>query len=707
MLSVVVPALYLPHARIDNSIEVWLQSSSTEYHAYRDFLRRFGNDEFVVIAAEMDDPLSDASLALQCELADRLRGIENVERVFDLPSMCRAIWSGKTGWRAEARDSGMLRNLLLGEDGKTAGVIAWLENTQGPTARRATVKEIRNVAAGFAERGFKAHLAGTPVMNAALDRTSERASATFLPLAILISIVVLIVMLKSLAGVLATMCSVGVAVTWTVGAIVMSDRSLNMVSVVLPSLLFVLALSNAIHLASRFSANLAVLGDRSVAARTTLRELFQPVALSSLTTGVGFGSLMLSEMPPVAEVGFFAAVGMAFAFVCNIIIVPGLLSLFRGARASERPVPQSQWIGRTGQAMASRPGLVLPVSVCLLSLFVAAATQVRAESNVLKFFPEDSPIRRDYAFVGNRLTGFYTLEVDVGTESANEANTLEAIRAFSAAVEKRPEVARVDQFGEMLPLLQQTMPSSVASIDGWLQMTRGLGAFAEFAQRYRHEEDGRVHLRVSVLVRAMASSEFYSLLEFVREKAQETLPQSAKWKTTGVVPLLVDVQQSLVRTQVSSFAFAALVVLGMIALLFRSVWAMVAALLPNLLPIFGAFAMMAVGGIPLDAATVMIAGVAIGIAANDTIHFLARYRIETAEGLAPVDAAGAALQKIGRAMVSTSLVAAGGFGILWFAEFRPIALFGLLTGVTMLTALAGDLLVLPACVSAFRLWEKA
>jgi hypothetical protein len=131
-----------------------------------------------------------------------------------------------------------------------------------------------------------------------------------------------------------------------------------------------------------------------------------------------------------------------------------------------------------------------------------------------------------------------------------------------------------------------------------------------------------------------------------------------------------------------------------------------AALLPNLLPIFCLFASMALLGIPLDAATVMIAGVAIGIAADDTIHFLSCFRRERQSGADGPEAIRRTFEKAGAAITFTSVVAAAGFAILLLAEFKPIQYFGLLAGLTMITAWIGDVFVLPACVTTLRLWDR-
>ena len=360
-----------------------------------------------------------------------------------------------------------------------------------------------------------------------------------------------------------------------------------------------------------------------------------------------------------------------------------------------------------------------------LTACIVASTRIRTESNVLKFFPATSRITRDYAFIGQKLTGFYTVELDVRTPLPEEAAALVATRRFGDEIAARPEVARVDSFASLTSHFQD-----VVAARGILGASaKGLQLFTDMSRRFRgvfphgpaglnarhaglpmgkniRQTDSDVSLRVSVLVRAMSSSDFYSLLKFIREKARATLPPSATLSVTGLVSLLNDAQRSLVQTQVESFGLAAAVVFVMIGAFFRSVRAGLASILPNIMPIFGAFALMGVGGIPLDSATVMTASIAIGIGVDNTIHFLARYRDGRAAGLAHAAAAALTLQTTGSAMLFTSVVAAAGFGVLCLAQFKPICYFGLLAGVTMITALLADLIVTPACACLFRVWEK-
>ena len=702
LASVVVPLWFLPQLQIDNSIEVWLRRDSSEYQTYRQFLDRYGSEEFVVIGVEVAEPFAPEALRTQRALAEKLGKIEGVAEVLSLPGVARALWGDNAAdWPDRARGATFLNNLLLGPDGKTVGLFVWLDQLPGPDARRRTVESVEASVRGSASSDFRPHLAGTPVMNVALDRGSHRASGTFLPLAAVLCIVMLAVMLRNVSSVVASLAAVGVSAAWTMGIFTMTGRTLNMVTATLPALLFVLALAHGIHLCTRFAAHLSGSAGPERAVRDTLRELVRPLLLSSITTAIGFASLIICPMQPVREFGLFAAIGMLAALVCNLAIVPGVMVWL--CRLGLRPTrtASDHWSGRSGAAIARRGWPVVTAAVVLLAGCAVGAAGTRTESNVLRFFPADSPIAQDYAFVGERLTGFYTVELDVTAQPETERAVLGSMGRLAESITTRPEAAKVMYPGDFLALQTnlEAQTQAPARLDGAARFPQ------QMADRFRCEDEaGRVRLRMSVLVRAMASADFYPLLDFIDEQAESHLGSLAAYDITGVVPLLNDVQRSLIETQVRSFAVAAVVVLVLIGLFFRSLRALLASLLPNLLPVFAMFALMAAAGIPLDPGTVMVASVAIGIAADDTVHFLSAYQREARASTEADHAAGVALAKAGRAMFYTSIVAAAGFGILCLSDFQPIVYFGLLTGVTMVTALASDLFVLPACVKVLRLW---
>jgi len=701
LLSLIVPSLLVGRLHIDNSVEVWLDRHSQAFRQYEQFLARYGSEEFVIIAAESDNPLSKESLTFQRNLAGKLKQIPQVEKVLDVPEVYDLLYKGKANAIEQANQSILLKNLLLGEDHKTYGILLWLKQLKGPQARREAVSQIQKIVQDHFGADQPYHLAGTPVLNVALDRQSQKASRTFLPIAIGISIIILFLAVRSIGAVAACILSVAVSVFWTMGIMAALGRTLNMITVVLPSLLFIMALSTAIHLATRFQRYSRETAEKENILRRILQELIPPAALSAITTSAGFASLLISDMQPVADFGLLACLGILISLPCNLILVPTLLSLrFKTPSFSpSAPARISPALDKLIDAILrlSRISLIIALGVAVGC--AAMFSRLKTESNVIKFFPENSNIVRDYTFVAQHLTGLYSIEMDFQTTSTKEKELQADLFQLAKRIDQRKEVARVNYLGQ---LTGAWSPNAKTVID--LSKFVKAGRLAEYlSAKYRFQGGEKVHLRLSILVRAMDSSDFYGLLDFIKNQTNQIMPNFVSSQITGVVPLLNAVQQNLIHTQIECFALAAVVVLVLIGLLLHSVRAGLASVLPNVLPVCMVFGLMALIQIPLDPATVMIASVAIGLAVDDTIHFLVCYQRARHTGLDYNQAAKETIVKIGPAMVFTSIVAAAGFSILLLAPFRPIAYFGLLTAVTIVSALAADILLMPGCAKLFRL----
>lgn len=699
MLSAVVPLYLLKDIRIDNSIEVWFGTETTEHAEYRKFVDKYGNEEFVVIAAQAADPLSDDCLALQKKLAESFRQIDEVDEVLNVADIADLLSQISLDWKDILRQNDFFRNLLLGADGHTFGLIVWLKRIDDPTARRLAVERIESVVNEVGAGRIDFHLAGTPLMNVALDRGSQSASRKFLPIALVISLALLTMVLRSLRSMAAVVAAVAVTTLWALGGMVLLGKTMNMVTVVLPSLLFVLCLSGGIHITCSFQAMLLRSKDLPLALRSTLKEVIRPVFLSNVTTAIGFAALMVSNMQPVIDFGMFAALGMLLSVLFNFTVVPGLLSVLHAGGGRERSA-SPHWTAAIGQVMVRRKKWILSLAGVSFLVSIGLTTKARVESNVLKFFPHDSKISRDYEFIAQNLTGLYTVELDASTESQNGSTLLKAIDKLSVRLAERPEIAKVINYRNLATCLAKIprpafMPTQAVRKSPLKLMLR----------RYQRSEDGQISLRMSVLVRAMSSRDFYSLVDLIEKEAKQHIGQLAQYTITGAVPLLNAAQHSLIDTQIRSFAIACAVILVLIAVFMKSVRAMLAAVLPNLAPIFSVFAVMVILDIPFDTATVMIASVAIGIAADDTIHFLSHFRKEKQSGKNTAAAVQDTFLKVGRAMTFTSVVASAGFVILLLAEFKPIQYFGLLGSISMITAWIGDVFILPACVACFRLWD--
>ena len=702
LVSVILPACWLRRIETYNSIESWLLRKSPEYRHYQDFLGTFGSEEYVVLAATMEDPFSAESLERQRRLAARLEVLDGVDGVLSLPRFAASVWPDRADWREDALETPFLRNLLLGADSKTIGVLAWFRQGQAPPDHVRTVDAILSVGREESEPGFELHLAGTPLVNVALNRTCVADLLLFVPLAFGVAVCVLIIVFRRTpARILAPLAAVISTLIWTLGLMAWTGASLNMVTVTLPPLLTVLVLSNGIHLASRFGDKLATLPSRRAAIQETLRELIRPATLASVTTAIGCGSLMVAEMQPVSEMGLFSSLGIFIGLVLNLTVVPGILSVLPG-----RPSPVSRawkhWSSRSGSAMTRFWWIVVPAATVVVAACAVSISQITVNPHVLRFLPRKSDVKHDYIWVNDRLTGFYTVEIEVRTNLAGEDAVLDAMDRLNESLSRRPEVARTIHIGQIVPYIERAL--LVGAPDG--AGGRTVHFLNNIRDRFRKREGSRIALRQSVIVREYEGIHVGDLVDTVAAEARREIPETASVAITGIVALLKQAERGLVRTQIRSFSLAAGISLFIIGLLYWSVRAFAAAVLPNLLPVVGTFTLMAAIGIPLDVATVMIASISITIAVDDTIHFLERYQAARRAGRDAAASAAEAHARAGRAMVFTSVIASAGFAMLTLSSFVPMANLGFLSAIAMITALGGDLFVLPATARLVNLWAK-
>lgn len=687
---------------VDNRLERWVGHDGADAQRYAEFRRTFGSDEFVLVA--ISGPLFEpAALDLAVRCLASLEAIPGVTRVQGLPAVYRDRFGGEDPeeLRREMTSTPFYRDLLLSRDAQVAGLLVEVSPAGTPDARRALVAAVERAVAPLREAGFRVGLVGSTVLIAALDELSEQEAQRSFPLAVLGSLLVLAVLLRSARAMAVAAASSGLAVVLTLGLVAGLGGSLSMLTAVLPALLWVLGLSYSVHVLHRAMLHRQTLPVAGAVARG-LSETARGVTFSALTTGLGFASLGVASLLPVRELGLYGAAGIGMALLVSVTVTPMLARLVglppRHATAVRRH-------RRGVRGAIARPRAVLAVAGGLAALAVASIPAIRLESNPLSFLPASHAVARDYAWVGRELTGFYTAEVVVRTPAGwTEPSAWPVLDGLASGLAGSPIVARVMSPLDLLRKLNQwdqgldpaayRLPGSRADAD---RLVRELDPVGRAVLGTLASADGR-EVRLSVVVREMDEGRFLALVADAARRL-EALPAPYSGFVTGQVLRLVNAQQDLVATQLESLGLAMLVV-------FLAVWAglrswrlTLVAVPPNLVPVAATFGAMAWLGIPMDAATVMVASVALGIAVDNTIHILLAYRRQREAGAAAPEAAAAALGLVAPAISDATLAACTGFGALGVSAFLPIRYFGLLAAVMMVVALGCHLLVTPALLA--------
>jgi predicted RND superfamily exporter protein len=684
---------------VDNRLERWVGDDPEQTRSYREFRRSFGSDEFVLVAVEADELFGPETLDAMVDAAEAIEAVPGVRRVRGVPTVYRDLFGSEDpeALLDELTSTPFYSDLFISRDRRVAGILAEVEPADDSRARRRIVAGIRDGLIGLVDAGHRVEMVGSTVLSAALDETSEREARRSFPVALALSLGVLAVLLRSIRAMAVAAVCAGLTVVLTLGLMAAAGLTMNMISAALPSLLWVLALANCIHILRRYQDRREHLSTGEALLRA-LAETTRPCTLASITTALGFLSLVAATLQPVREAGVLAAIGLLLALAVNLTVGPTLIQLLRV------PATHHRRRGRLDRLMPKSRAQAASVLVVAASVAVIAAISLRwvpVASNPLSFLPSTGRTVEAYSYVGGRIGGFYTLEVVVDLPTAWwSPDAMSVLDGLAEELDSSPIVARVLSPLDLLrklnhwesgfdPAAYRLPPDGEA---GERLLSRldaeGRDLLATLA------DSGGRRVRLSAVVNEMDDGRFLSLVDRARSSL-EALPAGFDGQVTGAVLRLVTAQRELVATQLRSFGLAFAVVFLSIRFGLGS-WRLTAiSVVPNVLPIMVSFAIMAMMRFPLDAATVMVASVALGIAVDDAVHFLEGYRWRR-ESLGVREALERTMTDVGPALVVTTVTACIGFFAVCNSAFVPIRYFGLLAGVAMVVALAADVVVVPA-----------
>ena len=701
------------------------------------FRERFGGQEYLLVTLRTDDVFAPDFLEYVRTLSTALRDVPQASGVTSLATVpAIRVRNGETriepflpeepvgagaaaDLRAEALANPLWRGSLVSADGRTA-CIQILLPAMNPDVneRRAFVAAVRSILAAHPYAGAEVHYTGmSPLADdtmAALQGDLRR----FCWLTPALVLGCLFWAFRTWRGVLAPALMIAVAVVWSLGLLQLGGGSLNMCTSMMPTLVAVNGLSYAIHLVNAYHEGCARGGEHRDILAGTLARLAPALGMAALTTAIGFGAQVLSGMRSLQQLGIYSGAGVLVSLLLCLTLLPALLAgLPPPAKAVHRH--RALRVLRAGlwgaAAIANRDrGRIPAVLVILLAVSAAGLFRIRMESQWARYLPDTKPSISGLRALERDQAGFYVLEIELegAPGTFREPWALQAVDRVQRQAAGLPGVDLTVSAVDFLRELQRVRQPEAAA-------GRGLPATAGQIAEYRllfaaagHADLLNAYLtpdgsaaRISVRIRDMSTTGHLKLIGEIERRARDLDPRLTL-HTTGVVKLFAVHLHALLRGLCASFGLSFLAIAGLMSLQLRSWRAGLCAMIPNVLPVALGFGLLGLLGVPLSAATVMVAAVGIGIAVDDTIHLLLNYRRERAAGHSPEGAVRRSLLDTGRALVFSSRGLAAGFSTLAFSGFRLNREFGLLTAFILLAALVADLFATPYLVRAWGLFAK-
>lgn len=609
--------------------------------------------------------------------------------------------------------------------------------------------DVRRIAAESGIDPEDVHLGGRAVAGSALNEQVKHAGwnrafpfialhkRSVVLLSCVVGVVLAFLVLRSVRLAMFVLIAALYTTFITVATVPVTNGSMNMVLVVMPTLLMVLTISAAIHVANYWRHAAAVNPRTAVVEAAKTARI--PCALASITTAVGLLSLATSPLKPVSDFGVYSAVGCLVSLAVVLYGLPAMLEFWPGKPLTTAEVDRSFWHG-LGRGLGR--GRYLVIGACTVGLIAAASglAWFRTETKVIRYFPDDSLVVQDYEFLEENLSGIVPVETIIRFDEAaqrdmNFIERMEVVREVENGMRGHAEISGALSLADFQPPAEPPPPAAASffqkagynrrmnELERRVKESTGTAA-AAFVTTAKRPVDlevakGRVMSvgkgdelwRITAQAAIMSDLDYADLTGDWRDPSEKpgalnTVVASvlrghpgSDHVVTGMVPLFLRTQQAVLDSLVVSFGLAFVVIAGMMMVLLRHPVAGLITMLPNLLPVGVVFGLVSWCGIAVDIGTMITASVALGIAVDGTLHLLTWFRNGLRDGMSRQRAVSKALEHCGPAMIQTSMVVGIGLLMLWPAELLLVSRFGWMMSAMIGAALIADLILLPALLA--------
>lgn len=708
--------------RLDVSPLTFIERESKERSDYEATRRDFGDDLYLVVGVVTDDVFSRQGIEKLRALDKRIKSIPGVASsisLVDAPyvrgtpqgaSFEKLIPSGEVSKERleEARSVGIHDRLyskhLVSIDSTTAAFSILLDQKASTLERHQITRQIVDVArsAGFREVYF----AGDPFSQLRATEAMSRDMAILLPLTSLFIAFLLWLAFRSWTGVLIPLVTIGLGLVWLLGFMGFAGARFTMLALMLPTLLLAIGCSYLVHVFNQVALVNSMAAPGTTPAQVVedaLEFIALPVVVSALTIIAGFLSLAFTFIPAIRETALSAAAGAIFTMVLSLTFVPALLVLLgrRGVNFSTGLGGKLvEAIERMGRVATTREGWLYAVTFLVVIVSLIGMRRIEIDIDYFHFFRPGSETSVGLAEISRRLCGAVNFDVII---EADERGVLES----PAALE------RIAQFQEWAESGNIGIDRTISIVEFVRHVNRGFNNNRPEAYSTPKDErvlkdllsdreqlspfltaDGR---KARILMRSglSGSQEMAASIREIERRGQELFPKSRVY-ATGTIVLMNRTSDMIGREQIKSVTIALLTIYLMLALLFRSWRVGLTALVPNLVPVLFFFGFMGWSGIALNMTTSLVASVVLGLAVDNSVQFIVRFRHAQRTRCPVRDAILMSLRLSGRPIIYANIALAATFAIFSISNFQPIGAFGLLSAVTILGCLVEDLVLLPA-----------
>ncbi len=718
-------AFQMKNLKFDYDFEAFFPNEDNELEVYETHRKRFEWDnEFVLIAFENKAGIFKKDFLKKVEsFTNDLKIIPYIDRAVSPTNIKNISLSGMAPIQKRLlhiddeslykEDSTNIYNTpeLIGSffprDAKSLSI--FIKTDEGLSKEKCD-SLARNIEAAFNKYKFdEVHFVGRIVAQDVYLKNLQNEFVYFLAISFGLVMLFLWFSFRSIYGIIVPIAIVIVSIFWTLGIMAMIGKPLDLMTVMLPTMIFIAGMSDVVHFFSKYFEELSKGTERSLIYPLILKEVGFPTFLTLITTIVGFLSLLFSSIMPIRDFGIYTSIGIAIAFVLTYTLLPSLLYLFTPKKlvAVHGHDNKTYSVMRTVLFWIFRNQKTILITSCLLVvLSIVGVFNIKVNNILLEDLSDGVKIKQDFIFFDKHYSGVRPLELTVEvkdkTKTVWDYDIMKQLNSVDEFLKKEYLV------GFMYSPAMLTKNINKALNDE----TTGAGVFPS-AEDYEEVKkqlvdnkknkdlkriitvDGRyarINGKICDVGSLIVNDKNKKLIAFLEKNINK---KDLEIKITGAAHLIDRNNEYMVNNMIQGFLFS-IVVIAMLTYFLHRSWRMVLVfILPNFIPLLIIAGIMGFAGIELKAATSLVFSIAFGVATDDTIHFISRLKIELGYGKSLVYAFKRTYFETGKPILLTTFILMGGFVSLMISDFQSTFYFGFLICITIVIAVMADIFLLP------------
>lgn len=740
-LLTIVMASGLKNLEFEGSYRIWFGEQSSILKKYDDFRAIFGNDDAVIISFKNEDGIfTKEALESITSITDKLWQTEYIARVDSIINyqyihvdpeypdeiLVEDFIEDVNSMKAEdfiskkkiAMEEDNIVGRLISQDATTTMIVGRMTPKAGDDPEvslklRNSVLEI--IKPEIEKNGFKFSLNGGPIITAAFIEIAQHDASVFTPLVIVIAFIFLVLIFKKISIAFLSISVVIFTFLIVLSIQAMLGYKLNNFTANIPVFVMAIGIADAMHLLWIYIIAKKKGFDNHKAIHYSINKNFLALFLTSMTTAVGFASLSISAVIPIKTLGIATASAALLAFVLTILFVPAVLAIINPKIKpnNENSVEGEHKIADFFTAfIIKNDKKILLISFVTFIAIGLGISQANIDSNIVRYFKENVPFRADTIFLQKNLTGPMNYEIIIDSKEKDgikEPKFLKTVdRFYGELYAKYPDIKHISSLMDTIKIFNnvmtgtKTIPDDKNLIAQYLLLySLSLPQGMEINDKMDIEER---FFRVSTSVNIVDTSKDLEQIKWIEDWWDNT---SYSAEVNGQTVMFAHMQKDVTDTLIKSITLAIILISFIMLIIFKKFKMLPLFIAPNLLPIVLVVGVMGYLSIDIDMGVAIAGAIIIGVAVDDTIHFMVKYIESRKRGDNFEDALKYVMRYAGSAIIFTTIILSIAFLVFIFSDFNPNYHFGIVTASALFIAVIVDLLTLPALLSVIDNKKKS